>query len=178
MYVQINVYLGDKIITLRMERTEIQKNALTFLTQPNRLTAVIGSCPADGNCHVATVYYYVDEKFNFYFLTATHSQKYTNLLENKNAAIAVGFGPDQTTVQGQGAAILLEKASTEEKEAIAHIKQRLQNHEDETWPIFQLEAYERESIAVFKFIPDTLKLLNLEHDGGLDVTTHEVVQIL
>ena len=46
---------------------EIKKTALDFLTEPARLTAVIGSCPPDGDTHVATVYYYVDNNFNFYF---------------------------------------------------------------------------------------------------------------
>jgi nitroimidazol reductase NimA-like FMN-containing flavoprotein (pyridoxamine 5'-phosphate oxidase superfamily) len=161
-----------------MEKTDIQKTALTFLTEPDRLTAVVGSSASDGNCHVATIYYYVDDNFNFYFLTGTHSQKYNNLLENSNAAMAVGFGPSQTTIQGQGAAMLLEKSSEEENEAIAHIKQRLQNHQNETWPIFQLDTYDSEAIAVFKFIPDTLQLLNLEHDCGLEVTTDGVAQII
>lgn len=161
-----------------MEPNEIKKSALSFLTQADQLTAVVGSCPKDGNCHVATIYYYVDNTFNFYFLTATNSQKYSNLLENPNAAIVVGFGPAQTTVQGQGVAQLLTKSSEAEKEAIAHIKQRLQNHHNETWPIFQLDEYEGETIAVFKFIPDTLQLLNLEHDGGLVVTKEGLVQII
>jgi nitroimidazol reductase NimA-like FMN-containing flavoprotein (pyridoxamine 5'-phosphate oxidase superfamily) len=161
-----------------MEIKEIQKSALAFLTESDRLTAVVGSCSKDGNCHVATVYYFVDDNFNFYFLTATHSQKYTNLMENPNAALAVGFGPSQTTIQGQGTAVLLEKSSEAEKEAIAHIKQRLQNHENETWPIFQLDTYDSQAIAVFQFIPDTLQLLNLEHDGGLEITSEGVMQII
>jgi nitroimidazol reductase NimA-like FMN-containing flavoprotein (pyridoxamine 5'-phosphate oxidase superfamily) len=161
-----------------MESAEIKKTALNFLNEPNRLTAVIGSCPADGDTHVATVYYYVDNNFNFYFLTATNTQKYRNLLENPNAALVVGFGPEYTTIQGQGTAILLEKSSDEESEAIAHIKKRLQDHNDETWPIFQLEAYEGESIAVFKLTAEKLQLLNLENSSGLAATTENVLQIL
>jgi nitroimidazol reductase NimA-like FMN-containing flavoprotein (pyridoxamine 5'-phosphate oxidase superfamily) len=161
-----------------METTNIQKTALAFLTEPDRLTAVVGSSASDGNSHVATIYYYVDNNFNFYFLTSTHSQKYNNLRENPNAALVVGFGPNQTTIQGQGPTIFLEKSSAEEKEAIARIKQRLQNHKNETWPVFQLDTYDSQSIAVFKFIPDTLQLLNLERDGGLKVTTDGVAQII
>jgi hypothetical protein len=120
----------------------------------------------------------VDESFNFYFITATNTTKYRNLLKSSNAAIVTGFGPDYTTVQGQGAAILLDKDSTEEREAIAHIKKRLQDHNDETWPVFQQDTYIGEPIAVFKFIPDTLQLLNLEQNNGLPVTTIETLQIL
>lgn len=90
----------------------------------------------------------------------------------------IGFGPSYTTIQGQGVVQLLAKASKEENQAIAHIKKRLQDHNNEIWPIFQLDAYDKESIAVFKFIPDTLQLLNLEHQSGLVVTTEDVKQIL
>ena len=161
-----------------MEKDKIKKDALRFLTDPERLTAVVGSCPGDGDAHVATVYYYVDNNFNFYFLTATHTKKDQNLLDNPNAAIVIGFGPSYTTIQGQGVVQLLAKASKEENQAIAHIKKRLQDHNNEIWPIFQLDAYDKESIAVFKFIPDTLQLLNLEHQSGLVVTTEDVKQIL
>jgi uncharacterized protein YhbP (UPF0306 family) len=139
---------------------------------------VIGSCPSDGDTHVATVYYYVDDNFNFYFLTATNTRKYKNLLENPNAAIVVGFGPSQTTIQGQGTATLLEKASDEENNAIAQIKKQLQDHNNETWPVFQLDAYDNESIAVFKLVPQRLQLLNLESSSGLAVTKEDVLQII
>jgi nitroimidazol reductase NimA-like FMN-containing flavoprotein (pyridoxamine 5'-phosphate oxidase superfamily) len=161
-----------------MKKNQIEDAALKFLTEPGRLTAVVGSCHSDGNSHVATVYYYVDNNFNFYFLTATNTEKYQNLLENPNAAIVIGFGPAYTTIQGQGTALLLTKASEEENVAIAHIKKRLQDHNDETWPIFQLDAYDSESIAVFKLIPQKLKLLNLEHSSGLVVTTEDEQQIV
>jgi len=161
-----------------MESNEIKNNALKFLTDPEHLTAVVGSCPGDGDTHVATVYYYVDDNFNFYFLTATHTQKYENLLNNPNAAIVVGFGPSYTTIQGQGTASLLKKASEEENNAIARIKKRLQDHNNETWPVFQLNTFDGESIAVFKIIPDKLQLLNLEESSGLVVTTENVLQII
>jgi len=161
-----------------MESLDIRKTALQFLTEPNQITAVIGSCPNDGNTHVATVFYYVDREFNFYFLTAANTTKYRNLLENPNAAIVVGFGPAQTTIQGQGTTTLLKKASDEENNAIARIKKRLQDHNNETWPVFQLDAYDSESIAVFKLTPDTLNLLNLEHSSGLAVTNEDVLPIL
>jgi len=161
-----------------MDSNENKKAALEFLTEPDRLTAVIASCPADGNTHAATVFYSVDDDFNFYFLTATHTDKCKNLIENPNAAIVIGFGPSYTTIQGQGIAQLLTKGTEEENTAIARIKMRLQNHSNETWPIFQLDAYDGESIAVFKFIPQKLQLLNLDHSSGLAVTTENILQII
>ena len=161
-----------------MDIQQTKDAAYKFLIEPERLTAVIGSCPLDGNAHVATVYYHVDDNFNFYFLTATNTQKYANLQENSNAAIVVGFGPSYTTIQGQGTATLLEKASAEEANAIARIKKRLQDHNNETWPVFQLDAYNAESIAVFKLVPTTLQLLNLEHSSGLAITNENMLQII
>lgn len=161
-----------------MDSTEIKKAALNFLTQSQRLTAVVASSPRDGDTHAATVYYFVDDDLNFYFLTTNKTQKYRNLLENPNAAIVIGFGPDYTTVQGQGTTQLLEKSSEEENVAIAQIKKRLQDHNNETWPVFQLDEQESGGIAVFKFIPQTLKLLNLEPDNGLTVTTEEALELI
>jgi len=161
-----------------METNEIKEAAYKFLLEKDRLTAVIGSCPKDGDTHVATIYYHVDENFNFFFLTATNTQKYNNLLENPNAAIVVGFGPSQTTIQGQGTAILLEKASEDENNAIARIKKRLQDSSNETWPVFQLSEYDKEAIAVFKFVPDKLQLLNLDSTSPLELTNEKVLQII
>lgn len=161
-----------------MDTTEIKSSALQFLTEPDRLTAVIGTCPPDGDTHVATVYYYVDNNFNFYFLTAASTQKYKNLIANPNAAIVVGFGPSYTTIQGRGVATLLTKDSEEEKLAIAHIKERLQNHSNETWPLFQLDDFAGAQITAFKLSPVTLQLLNLEESCGLVVTKENILQIL
>jgi len=161
-----------------MELPEIKKKALQFLNEPTRITAVIGTCSLDNIPYTATVYYHVDDEFNFYFLTATGTQKYQNLQVNPQASITIGFGPSYTTMQGGGPVQQLEKASEEEKTAIAYLKERLQNHGNETWPIFQLDDFEGESIAVFKLNTLALKLLNLDHDNGLIVTENDIQQIL
>jgi nitroimidazol reductase NimA-like FMN-containing flavoprotein (pyridoxamine 5'-phosphate oxidase superfamily) len=161
-----------------MELSELKKNALEFLNEPKRITAVIGTSSLDNIPYTATVYYHVDDDFNFYFLTATGTQKYQNLQANPQAAITIGFGPSYTTMQGGGPVELLEKNSAEEKAAIAHLKERLQAHGNETWPIFQLDEFEGESIAVFKLNTLTLQLLNLEQGNDLAVTENDIQQIL
>lgn len=161
-----------------MDSHTLQQDALKFLSDPERVTAVIGSSLPDGDVHAATVYYSVDEDFNFFFLTATNTQKYKNLLTNPNAAIVVGFGPSYTTVQGRGVTELLEKGSEAENHAIALIKKRLLDHNNETWPIFQMDTYDQESIAVFRFTPNTLQLLNLEQNSGLTTTGDTPLQVV
>lgn len=161
-----------------MESNDIKKTALAFLTENQRLTAALGTSTNDGQSHVSSIFYFVDGDFNFFFLTAANTQKYNNLIANPKASIAIGFGPDYTTIQSQGTTYLLQKSSDEENEAIAQIKKRLQDHEDETWPLFQLDSFAGESIAVFKFVPHSLQILNLEDDNGLVVTTKDIVRII
>jgi uncharacterized protein YhbP (UPF0306 family) len=157
--------------------TNIKKDALTFLQGSQQLTAVVASVDATGQPHAATIYYYVDADFNFFFLTATGTRKYQNLLTQHKSAIVVGTGPELTTIQGSGSCALLEKNSDEESMAMLHIKKRLAEH-DGTWPIFQLEQFDDEAIAVFKFTPTSLQLLNLVSDNNLPATTKDIQSIL
>jgi nitroimidazol reductase NimA-like FMN-containing flavoprotein (pyridoxamine 5'-phosphate oxidase superfamily) len=163
---------------MSMELTELKHEALDFLKEPTRITAVVGTCSLDNIPYTATVYYWVDDEFNFYFLTATGTQKYLNLQANPQAAITIGFGPSYTTMQGGGPVELLEKNSEEEKVAIAHLKKRLQEHGNKTWPIFKLDDFADESMAVFKINTITLQLLNLEKENDLEVTSDDIQQIL
>ena len=161
-----------------MDSTVIKDTAFAFLNDNEQLTAVIATTAPNNTSHAATIYYQIDDAFNFYFLTATNTEKYTNLLANSAASIVVGFGPSYTTIQGDGTATLIEKASEEENNAIARLKKRLQDHNNETWPIFQLDKFDQESIAVFKFTPHSLRLLNLEKNNGLTVTEEDVQHII
>lgn len=159
-----------------MEPDNIKDAALQFLQQPDNLTAVIGTCE-NQQPHSATVYYVVDEDLNFFFLTATHTTKYNQLIDNHKASIVVGFGPTYVTMQGHGDTALLPKGSPEEDHTLALIKNRLLGAKH-TWPIFQLTAFDSESIAVFKLTPTALSLLNLESDNGLKVDSETIQKII
>src|SRR6056297_1910368 len=125
-----------------------RQDVLNYLQAPDRVVAALASVNFDGSPRAATIYYFVDNDFNFYFLTAAHTQKYNNLTRNPDASIAIGFGPGYTCVQGEGTVELLEKGSEAEGLAIAHVKERMQTFaETTTWPIFQLEDFLTESIA-------------------------------
>lgn len=160
-----------------MEKAQIKDDSLRFLRAKENITAVIATTSETAIPHAAVVYYFVDENFNFYFLTATASQKYKNLSANHQMAVAIGFGPKYVTIQGQGEATLLEKRSEEENQAIAKIYMRLEAN-DSTWPAFQLDKNDREQMAVFKFTPRSLTLLNLEPDNGLVVTNEDLLPII
>ena len=160
-----------------MNTSSDQNKILQHLQSASSLTAVVATVDSAFIPHGATVYYLMDDLFHFYFLTATHTHTYTNLSTNPQAAIVIGFGPDQTTIQGQGTARLLQKNSESEKEIVAQLKKRLQK-EDVSWPIFKLTEFEREAIAVFKCTPESLQLLNLETDTDIPTTPSQALDIL
>lgn len=143
-----------------MDNTQIKDFALRFLNEKENITAVIGTSTKEGIPHAAVIYYYVDEVFNFYFLTVTNTQKYKDLIQNPQVSIAVGFGPAYITIQGQGTAEVIPKGSEEEKQTIVKINNRLRE-KNRHWPVFQIPDLEREEITVFKITSDTLRLLNL-----------------
>ena len=159
------------------ELTAIQSAARDFLQNPNQLTAVIATSDRDGIPHAATVYYYLDRELTFYFLTATGTTKYDHLVTNPHTAIVVGTGPAEITIQGQGMSRLLKKGSNEEAVAMVKIKKRLTEH-DGTWPIFQVDQFDNESLAVFAFTPETLRLLNLDATSTLPQTVEEITNII
>ena len=143
-----------------MDNTQIKDFALRFLNEKENITAVIGTSTKEGMPHAAVIYYYVDEVFTFYFLTVTNTQKYKDLMENPNVSLAVGFGPAYITIQGQGTAEVISKGSEEENRTIVKINNRLRE-KDRHWPVFQIPDLEKEEISVFKIMPHTLRLLNL-----------------
>lgn len=156
-----------------------QQDVLAYLQAPDRITAALATTNEHNAPRIATIYYAVDDEFTFYFLTATNTQKYRNLTQDAGAAIAIGFGPGYTCIQGEGLASLLQKDSEEERNAIAMVKDRMQKYEEHTtWPIFQLEDYEAEQIAAFKFVPQTLELLNLDKNQNLPITDQTLLTIL
>lgn len=160
-----------------METSHIKENSLRFLREKENITAMIATVSETGIPHAAVVYYFIDEDFNFFFITASNSVKYKNLLSNSQMSIAIGFGPKYVTIQGHGQATMLEKRSEAENQAIAKIYMRLEAN-DSTWPAFQLDKNNREQISVFKFVPTSLTLLNLENDNGLIVTDDDLQKII
>lgn len=161
----------------RMDQEAIKDNCLKFLQNEDHETAVLATASKDATPRAATIYYAVDEELNFYFLTATHTEKCKHLSENAKASLAIGFGPAYVTVQCQGEVQVFEKGSEEENFAISLIKSRMQER-GVTWPIFQLSQFDQESIVAYKFVPQTITLINLDETNGLPITKEGVVTVL
>src|SRR6266568_4105408 len=65
--------------------------------------AALSTASKDARPWGATIYYVVDEKLNFFFLTHVNSKKYHNLQEQPQAAITIADDNTQSTVQAAGA---------------------------------------------------------------------------
>ena len=148
-----------------MNDEQYKKAALKFLRE--NITAAIATSKDGTHLRAVTIYYDVDDDFNFYFLTAVNTGKYADLTENSNIGIAVGFGPPYITIQGGGVADLVESGSDEENEIIVNINKRLHPN-DYHWPLFQIPRFLNAEVAVFKMTPKWLVMLNLDKEGHLD----------
>ena len=62
----------------------------------------MSTASADGSPWGAAIFFYVDEDFNFYFVTRANTKKHHNIQANPKAAITVAHGASQTTVQTSG----------------------------------------------------------------------------
>lgn len=140
-----------------LNQEEIRKKALEFLRE-NRW-AVLATATKDGQPHGATMNYYVDDDFTFYFISMEETKKLGNLRENKQAAIVVGFGPAPITIQGEGEAELREK---NDKELLYKISGTYSLDDLTKWPILRIA---RGVFTTIIFKPSYLVWLNLDEEG-------------
>jgi uncharacterized pyridoxamine 5'-phosphate oxidase family protein len=84
-------------------KTKITKSdVLAFLKKHK--TASIATVTLGGKPECATLYYGIDDHFNFYFPTGTLSRKFKNIQKNPNVSLAVTDVDRLTTVQMEGTA--------------------------------------------------------------------------
>lgn len=140
--------------------------AREFLQKNNIM--VLASSSLKGELHAASVAYCIDEKFNFCFLTTIHSTKAKNLLEHKNAAFTIGFGPNPIVIQGGGIVTLLNDIKTIEAGFI--LKNR-----PHPWPLLTLS---QKDICAFEITPTWMTMLNLESKEYPELASAEFYKII
>lgn len=79
-----------------------KQQALAFVRK-NKL-AVISTVSIEGKPEAATILYYCDNDFNFFFLTRNDTRKVVNLTSNKHVAIVIGTELGPSTMQMEGIA--------------------------------------------------------------------------
>ena len=152
------------------DKQETREGALKFL-QDNR-TMVVASVSSDGEPQASTVYYIVDDEFNFYFITFNGSKKCENLKANGKVSFVVGFGPRPLTVQGGGKAVLID-----DKEAKVFLELVEKTHaiNPYEWPVLELA---KEGFCTFKIIPSWLVWLNFDSEEHLKASGDKFQKII
>ena len=84
--------------------------------------------------YVSNVYYTIDEKFNFYFVTKMNTDKYLNMKANKNVALAIGVGPKHIGVKVRGHATILKDEKWKNR-ILSEISSMLLEKGITDWPI-------------------------------------------
>lgn len=123
-------------------------------------TAVVATA-YKGDPRASTVYFYVDEEFNFYFVTKRKTSKYLNAELNPNVAIVVGTGPEHISISAHGKIELI--VNEEEKQKVIKLiieKQELKGVK--LWPIDELRNLEGSHKVLFKIVPDEMYFMNLD----------------
>lgn|SRR3989344_254877 len=148
-----------------MKNEDLKKEAFKFLDE--QITAAVATVSILGEPEVATMYFYADDNFNFYFICAKDSQKLKNIEINKNVAIVVGFGPAPITIQAGG---ITEISYDFKEEFVNKIFEKINFHNLDQWPVLQLE---KEGLVILKVKPKWLVLLNFDKEGHPNTYSHD-----
>ena len=132
-----------------------RKDALTFL---KRKTAAVIATVRDNAPSASTVFFVVDDSFNFYFTTQVNTHKHENISRNANVSLVIGSGPKLISVSVQGIAQAIEG---NEKIAILEkfISMKLVH-----WPIMEMAKFKDTQRVVYKVVPSRLSYMNLDDE--------------
>ena len=137
-----------------MPNEKLREYALAFLRQ--HVSAVLATSSPDGEPQAATLYYDVDDDFNFYFVSSKETLKVKNLLVNKRASFVVGFGPRVCTIQGQGDAEIIDDVDFR---LFGKIVEKINLYEIDQLPLTQVS---KGGFVTIKLKPRWLTWLNLD----------------
>jgi len=135
------------------------QEAYTFL-QAHKL-GVLSTQSSEGQLWGAAIYYYVDDRFNFYFLTHTDTQKYRNLREYPRVALTVADDYTQTTVQTAGG--VTELPPGDERDDIFQKLTAIHPAGQYSW-VTPVKKMSEGEVALMKLTPDVLQFSNFKPD--------------
>ncbi len=152
---------------------QAKKDAVSFLRE--NVTAVVATSFND-EPRASTIYYYMDDAFNFYFITKRNTSKYINIEMNPRAALVIGMGPEHITVQARGKAELI--TDDQEREKIVNSLMEIHAREHiKTWPIEELEKFKDRNRVVFKISPTQVLFMNLDSTAYPNSISDEYVEV-
>lgn len=131
-------------------------DVMTFLR--SKSVAVISTVSPEGKPQAATIYFTVNQSFQFYFLTKTFARKYKNISLNPRVALVVGTESEPVTVQVEGAAAKISDQG--EFNAQFENMTKIFSKMEYVAPMFQLSEGQNE-LVIFKITPDWIRFLDL-----------------
>lgn len=153
---------------------KLREDVFRFLQESS--TAVVATS-YKGDPRASTVYFHVDDDFNFYFVTKRKTSKYINAELNPRSAIVVGTGPEHISVQARGSIELI--VDDTEKQKIMNLitgKQKLMGVK--IWPIDELSNLEDSHKVLFKIVPEEMFFMNLDSTLHPDTISDTHVKII
>lgn len=137
---------------MTIKDAELAQKAHNFLVE--HPMGVLSTASAEGLPWGSAVYFYVDEDFNFYFVTRTETHKNHNISSNPQAALTVADRASQTTVQLAGA---VSKVSAEDYSSVVFEKLESARPKDgNTW-VPPLEKIHAGNYIALKLTPTTIR---------------------
>lgn len=148
----------------------VRREALEFLKSHD--TMVISTVSPSNDPQAAVIYYVVDEKFNFYFMTSLGSRKCENLRANGKIAFVIGAGPEIVTMQGGGTA---EPLDEQEAQVFYKLIERIALKSPWQWPLILLS---KKGFCTFRLKPTWMSWFNLDKDAYPDIVTDGFYKII
>lgn len=151
----------------------LEEDALRFLRDSS--TAVIATC-LDGRPNASTIYFAIDDDFNFYYITKQNSRKNIDTAFNPLVALVVGTGPKKITIQARGNAEVL--VGGDKTEALKLIASRHSDFSIEGIPINNMEALKDSPIVANKVTPTELTFMNMDCEAyprSMSKSYHKII---
>lgn len=145
-----------------MQDEKTRKEVFEFLDK--HIVAVLATSSKTGTLQASAMYFIVDSDFNFFFLTKSNTQKFTNITESNKVAIIVVDNASPKSVEVEGT-VDLTLDVVKQREVTNNISEKSAQLGEAYWPppVSQLKGGE---LMVFKVIPSALCLCDYTHGAS------------
>lgn len=155
-------------------KDEAKEKCLAFLKEQNE--GVLATATTSGKPFASCIYYAVDDEFNIYFLTSRATNKFKNILLNKEVAFVVGTGPEYLTVQVQGMCDIV--PDEEFEKATSLLLEVESRHPMMHWPIHAIKSLDEKGLVLLKVNPSFVAFLTINSKAYPESNANYFYQII